>query len=100
MTDWLRTGIAYHEFAHVLQLANPEATATALEAFGGDNEQMADCYALTYLDGWTLDHTIWTSNVEYWEVSIGYGYTCSAEQMQVVRDWHEQIGFTSKPISQ
>jgi len=100
MTDWLRTGIAYHEFAHVLQLSNPEATATALEAFAGDNEQMADCYALTYLDGWTLDHTIWTSNVEYWEVSIGYGYACSTEQKQVVRDWYEQLGFTRKPISQ
>jgi len=100
MTNWLRTGLAYHEFAHVLQLTNPEATATALEAFDGDDEKMADCYALTFLDGWTLDHTIWTSDVEYWEVSIGYGYTCNKAQKQVVRDWYEQLGFTSAPISQ
>ncbi len=100
MTNWLRTGLAYHEFAHVLQLTNPEATATALEAFDGDDEKMADCYALTYLKGWTLDHTIWVSDVEYWEVSIGYGYTCNSAQKQVVRDWYEQLGFTSEPVSQ
>jgi len=100
MTNWLRTGLAYHEFAHVLQLTNPAATATALEAFDGDDEEMADCYALTFLDGWTLDHTIWTSDVEYWEVSIGYGYTCNKAQKQAVRDWYEALGFTSAPISQ
>lgn len=100
MTDWLRTGLAYHEFAHVLQFTNPEASRTAAEAFGGDNETMADCFALTYLDGWTLDHTVWTSDVEYWEVSIGYGYTCDESQRQVIRDWREGLGFKSQPISQ
>jgi hypothetical protein len=100
MTNWLRTGLAYHEFAHVLQLTNPEATETALEAFKGDEEKMADCYALTFLKGWTLDHTIWVSDVEYWEVSIGYGYTCNSSQRQVVRDWVEQVGYSSAPISQ
>ena len=100
MTDWLRTGLAYHEFAHVLQTTNPEATATALEAFDGNDEKMADCYALTYLDGWTLDHTVWVSDYQYWEVSIGYGYTCNKAQKQVVRDWYEQLGYTSAPISQ
>ena len=100
MTDWLRTGIAYHEFAHVLQFTNPGPTDTALESFDGDTETMADCFALTYLDGWTLDHTIWINRYRYWEVSIGYGYTCNETQRQVVRDWYGQLGFQSRPITQ
>lgn len=100
MTDWLRTGLAYHEFAHVLQMTNPAATNTAVEAFGGDSETMADCFALTYLDGWTLDHTIWVSDFEYWEVSMGYGYTCDETQRQAVRDWYGELGFHAEPIAQ
>ena len=100
MTDWLRTGIASHEFAHVLQFANPKLTERALEAFGGDYEAHADCFALTFLDGWTLDHTIWVSSFEYYEVSMGYGYTCTAEQMQGVRDWYAELGITAPTISQ
>ncbi len=64
MTDFIQTGIAYHEFAHVLQFTNPEATDAAVAAFGGDVETMADCYSLTYLLGWTLDHTVWVSSFE------------------------------------
>ena len=100
MTDWLRTGLAYHEFAHVLQMTNPAPTETALESFGGDQETMADCFALTYLDGWTLDHTIWVSSYQYWEVSVGYGYTCNDAQRQAVRDWYGQLGVQVRPISQ
>lgn len=100
MTDWLRTGLAYHEFAHVLQMTNVEATKGPLEAFGGDGETMADCFALTYLDGWTLDHTVWVSAFEYWEVSIGYGYTCDEGQRQVVRDWYDAIGYTHAALTQ
>ena len=100
MNDWLHTGIAYHEFAHVLQMTNPDATDTALEAFGGDAETMADCFALTYLSGWTLDHRIYVSSYEYWDVSIGYGYTCDETQAQAVRDWYGQLGVHVRPISQ
>jgi hypothetical protein len=96
--DWLRTGTAYHEFAHVLQFTNPEPTETALESFGGDVETMADCFALTFLDGWTLDHTIWVNSYEYWEVSVGYGYSCTDAQRQVVRDWYAQLGVRGRPI--
>ena len=98
--DFIRTGIAYHEFAHVLQMTNPEPTETALDAFGGDDESMADCFALTYLDGWKLDHRIWVSSSMYWDVSIGYGYTCDDSQKQVVRDWYSQLGYVSEPITQ
>ena len=100
MNEWLRTGIAYHEFAHVLQFTNPTATDVAADAFDGDHETMADCFALTYLDGWTIDHTVWMNSRQYWEVSIGYGYTCNDSQRQVVRDWYGQLGYTTRPISQ
>ena len=100
MNDALKTGLAYHEFAHVLQFANPDATHTALKSFDGDEETMADCFALTYLDGWTLDHRVFVNRYEYWDVSIGYGYTCNDAQKQVVRDWYTSLGFHVQPISQ
>jgi hypothetical protein len=100
MNDRLRTGLAYHEFAHVLQIANPKETEVAAESFGGDIETMADCFALTYFDGWTLDSRVWVSSFEYWDVSMGYGYACNEAQRQVVRDWYSQLGFQSGPISQ
>jgi hypothetical protein len=100
MTDWLRTGLAYHEFAHVLQMTNPEQTDIAVEAFGGDIETMADCYALTYLDGWTLDNRVWVSSYMYWDVSMGYGHVCDGTERQAVIDWYESLGFESRPISQ
>ncbi len=99
MTDWIRTGLAYHEFAHVLQFTNPEPTETAVAAFDGDVETMADCFALSYLDGWTLDHRVWTSRYEYWDVSIGYGYTCDDSQRQVIRDWYGQLGVKPRSIT-
>lgn len=100
MNDVLRTGVAYHEFAHVLQMSNPEPTETALEAFADDSETMADCYALTYLDGWKLDHRIWVSSYEYWDVSIGYGHVCDATQRAAVVAWHDSLAFHLEPISQ
>lgn len=100
MTDWLKTGVAYHEFAHVLQLTNPEQSESALAAFGGDSEIMADCFALTYLDGWTLDHRIWVSSTSYWDVSVGYRHTCDDAQKQAVRDWYSRLGYRSEPITQ
>ncbi|MFB9640759.1 hypothetical protein [Agromyces lapidis] len=99
MNDELRAGIAYHEFAHVLQITNPTATREALPAFDGDGEVMADCFALTFLDGWQLDHRIWTSDYEYWDVNIGYGTACTGAQQQVVRDWHAKLGVELQPVS-
>ena len=100
MTDWLRTGVAYHEYAHVLQFTNYEATIEPLQAFGDDYEHMADCFALTYLDGWTLDHTIWINDYQYYEVSLGYGYTCNESQRQVIRDWYDSLTITNGPLTQ
>lgn len=100
MTSFLQTGIAYHEFAHVLQFTNPEETELALESFKGDPETMADCFALTYLKGWKLKHTIPIDAFSYYEVDIGYGYTCDSKQRKVIRQWRESLGFQSSPISQ
>ena len=100
MTDWIRTGVAYHEFAHVLQLTNPAPTKIALEHFGNDDETMADCFALTYLDGWTLDHRTWVSTRTYWDVNIGYGHVCTDVQRQALRDWYSGLGVQLRPISQ
>lgn len=98
MTDEIRTGIAYHEFAHVLQFANPGPTETALASFGGDEETMADCFALTYLPGWKLDHRVWTSSREYWDINVGYGYTCNDAQKQAIRDWRASLGIAPRQI--
>ncbi len=100
MTDFIRAGVAYHEYAHVLQFTNPEQTADALEAFDGNLEHMADCYALTYLNGWKLDHRIWVGSYTYWDISVGYGYTCTGSQRQVVRDWVASLTYQHEPISQ
>lgn len=98
MTDWIRTGVAYHEYAHVLQYTNPDETETALAAFGGDMETMADCYSLTFLDGWTLEHEVPIDAYSYWIVEVGYGYTCTESERQVIRDWVAGLGIEKQPI--
>ncbi|MFT3797973.1 hypothetical protein [Microbacterium sp.] len=98
MTDWIRTGIAYHEFAHVLQYADPVAAEEAAVVFGGDWETMADCFALTYLDGWTLDHRVWVSDYEYWDVNVGYGYACDDSQKQTIRDWRDSLAIHQRRL--
>ena len=99
MTNFIRQGIAYHEFAHVLQYANPDESDVAADAFKGDYETMADCFALTYLKGWKLHHTVYVSD-GYYEVDIGYGYTCNAKQRQVIKDWYTGLGYKSAPVTQ
>jgi len=100
MTTFIQKGIAYHEFAHVLQYTHPAESDTAAEAFKGDYEKMADCFALTYLKGWKLHHTVYVTTYSYYEVDIGYGYTCNAKQKQVIRDWYEGLGYTASDVSQ
>lgn len=100
MTEFIQQGVAYHEFGHVLQLTHQAASEQAAEAFSGDMEQMADCFALTYLDGWTLHHTVPINAFEYYEVDIGYGYTCDDSQRQVVEDWYDSLGYVTPEIAQ
>lgn len=100
MTDFIRQGLSYHEFAHVLQFTNPTETELALESFKGDPEWMADCYALTYLKGWKLDHTVWITDYSYYEVSVGYGKDCNSKQKRAIRDWYEGLGYQPGTVSQ
>jgi len=46
------------------------------------------------------DHRIWVNSWQYWDVSIGYGYTCTAKQKQVVRDWYNELGVQHRVVSQ
>ena len=98
MTDWIRTGAAYHEYAHVLQFTSPRDTDAVLATFGGDAETMADCFALTFLEGWSLDHEVTIDDFSYYEVSVGYGYTCNAGERQVIRDWVAGLGIERQPV--
>lgn len=98
--DTLRTLVAYHEFAHVLQFTNPGPTGVAATAFGDDWEFMADCYALTLTDSWSLDHRVWMSGSSYWDVSVGYGRVCDPAQRDVVRNWLGEVGFHYRAVSQ
>jgi len=98
MNDWIRTGVAYHEFAHVLQATNPEPTEETLAVFGGDLERMADCYSLTVLPGWTLEHKVWINSWSWWDVEVGYGYTCNETERQAIRDWNAKLGVVARPL--
>lgn len=98
--EWTHSMLAYHEFAHVLQFTNPVPTESALAAFGNDHEFMADCYALTMTDSWSLEHRIEIADNWYWSVSTGYGRVCDAAQRDVIRSWLGEVGFRYRPISQ
>lgn len=98
MNDWIRTGVAYHEFAHVLQATNPEPTEETLAVFGDDLERMADCYSLTYLPGWALEHKVWINSWSWWDVEVGYGYTCNETERQAIRDWNAKLGVVARPL--
>lgn len=98
--DVLQTLVTYHEFAHVLQFTNPAPTETAATAFGDDLEFMADCYALTLTDSWTLDRRVFVGGSKYWDVSVGYGRVCDEGQRDIIRTWLGETGFHYRPISQ
>ena len=98
--DWGRELVTLHEYAHVLQFTNPEATETALESFGDDWEFMADCYALDAMGSWTLDRRVWTSAYQYWDVSYGYGRVCAASQRKVINQWIDELGVEYRTVSQ
>lgn len=100
MDEWGERLITYHEFAHVLQITNPEATDAVVDAFGGDWEFMADCYALVKTNSTTLDHRVWVSSYQYWDVSYGYGKVCSSAQRGVIRDWIDAVGVEYRTVSQ
>lgn len=97
---WGRRYVTLHEFAHVLQFTNPEATAEAEKSFGGDWEFMADCYALNAMNSRSLERRVWVSAYEYWDTTYGYGRVCDSGQREVIDDWVEQSGVHYRAVSQ
>ena len=91
--DWGIRITTLHELAHLYQNADGEAsewqntsTSSALKEqgfFEGSGEKMADCYALTYTGGWTLENE---------QGSSGYGYVCNESERQAIREWAALIG--------
>lgn len=89
--EWLTRMLVAHELAHVYQNADAarfddhEGDADRLVEkglFQGSREKMADCYALTYYDQWTL---------EYDRGVLGYGYVCTASERTAIRQWAASI---------
>lgn len=86
-TEWWKTGVAYHEFAHVLQNINPNETDQVTAVFNNDWELMADCFAGVY---WGGDEMI----------SYSYNRGCTGTQKQVVKEWYSSLTFATPSISQ
>ncbi|WP_146197047.1 hypothetical protein [Serinibacter arcticus] len=85
--EWASKFTVVHELAHVYQRAdnasylNNDGDYKALLAqglFQGSEEVMADCYALTYYNEWSLTNGDFTT---------GYGHVCDENERQAIRDW-------------
>lgn len=90
--DWGRRIVVLHELAHLYQRADLDGRGDAESGeaeklvdrglFQGSSEKMADCYALTYLDEWSLSND---------QGTLGYGYVCNASERQAIREWAASI---------
>lgn len=83
--------VVLHELSHLYVRADSDAKGSQPSAsrllldqgyFQGDSEVFADCYALTYLDLWTLT---------FEGRDTGYGYICTAEERQLMRTWAAEV---------
>lgn len=91
--DWGVRITTLHELAHLYQNADLEerwdqdrSASMALEdqgLFEGSGEKMADCYALAYTGGWTLENE---------QGSSGYGYVCDEAERRAICEWAALIG--------
>lgn len=84
---WMNEMLVTHELSHVYQRADDQAAEDysgsyndllAQGLFQGSKEVMADCFALTYYDRWSL-----TNGAE----SQGNGYVCTEPERQAIREW-------------
>ncbi|MGW8482003.1 variant leucine-rich repeat-containing protein [Microbacterium sp. NPDC055903] len=89
--EWTSKFTVVHELAHIYQradnasyLENNGDYKTLLEQglFQGSEEVMADCFALTHYDLWTLENDGSTT---------GYGYVCQENERQKIREWAATI---------
>lgn len=79
--------VVIHELAHIYQSADSarfedsvsEADRLIAQGlFNSSRESMADCYALTYQNLWTL---------AFGDRTYGYGYVCNDAERQEIRNW-------------
>jgi hypothetical protein len=89
---WVLEMIVQHELAHVYQRADTAGTEDLYGEyrllldqgmFQGSDESMADCFALTYYDEWTLETE---------DMYIGYGYVCNESERAAIREWAADLG--------
>ncbi|UXM92140.1 hypothetical protein [Paenarthrobacter sp. JL.01a] len=89
--EWSMRMTVVHELAHMYQLADsarvPDGHGDykdllAQGLFQGDKEVMADCYALTYYNQWTLENG---------GTEMGYGYVCNETERQAIREWAADV---------
>lgn len=85
--EWWKKGVAYHEFAHVLQNFNPTATESVLATFDNNKELMADCYASAYFGGNEF-------------ITYNYNLGCTATQIDAVKAWADSLKITVPTITQ
>lgn len=80
-----------HELTHLYHRADSDAHPDGISPyrqlieqgyFQGSSEVMADCYALTYLNQWTLT---------FENRTMGYGYVCGDEERSLIRSWAAEI---------
>lgn len=89
---WANQMLVTHELAHVYQRADDDGAEDyvgvyndllAQGMFQGSKEAMADCFALTSYDQWSL-----TNGSE----SQGTGYVCTEAERQAIREWAAALG--------
>ncbi|OII38836.1 hypothetical protein BIU99_09925 [Plantibacter sp. MMLR14_011] len=89
--DIARRQVVLHELSHLYTRADSDAKGMAPSAssvlveqghFQGNSEAFADCYALTYLNLWTLTFD---------GRNYGYGYVCTAEERELMRSWAAEV---------
>lgn len=89
--DTARRVVVLHELSHLYTRADsdvkgaaPSASTVLLDQghFQDNSEVFADCYALTYLDLWTLTFD---------GRDLGYDYICTPEERQLMRSWAAEV---------
>lgn len=86
-STWANEMLVTHELAHVYQAADDQGAEDfsgtyndlfTQGLFQGSKEVMADCFALTYYDRWSMSNG---------SESQGTGYVCNESERQAIREW-------------
>lgn len=84
--------VVLHELAHLYQYADDDSSPVDGQSeslklkeqgmFQGSGEAMSDCYALTYLNSYSLS---------VGDATFGYGYVCDDTERQAIREWAKHL---------